>query len=1055
MFRKVSSSYDQHEIEPRILKFWDEHDFFHQLVQKNIGGKRFSFIDGPITANNKMGVHHAWGRTYKDIFVRYKSMQGAHQRYQNGFDCQGLWVEVEVEKELGLNSKKDIRAYGLDRFSTRCKERVREYAAVISEQSRRLGQWMDWENSYFTMTDTNIEYIWMFLKRCHENGWLYRGKHVMPWCIRCGTSLSQHEMVDSYREVKHPSVFLQLPIVGRENEFFMVWTTTPWTLAANTALAVNPDLVYVKANHGGKVVFLSKGTLAAVLGEGAEVMSEHKGEEFEGFRYKGPFAELPIQQAIDHRVVCDKMVGETEGTGIVHIAPGCGAEDFEVHKREGIGIVDPVDEAGRYLDGFGELTGMRVTEVAPIVYESLRKKGYLVKKETLAHRYPVCWRCGDELIFRLVEEWFIRCDALRKPLIDAARTVKWIPDYMGRRMEDWLNNMQDWCISRRRFWGLPLPFYHCSDCGHITIVGSRSELARLAEMSNEELPELHRPWIDAVPIKCERCGGKALRTEDVGDCWMDAGIVPFSTLRYKEDHEYWERWFPAEFVCEMREQIRLWFYSMLFMSVTLEGRSPYKSVLIYEKVFDEHGEPMHRARGNVLWFDEAVDKMGADIMRWLFASQNTAYNVSFGYGPGKEIKRSLLTFWNAYSFFMTYASLDQPNVVLTDSPTDGLTELDRWVLSRLHTIIHEATEAYERYNVMSVVKQVEAFFDDLSNWNIRRNRRRFWRATSDTDKQAAYQTLYTVLVEVTKLIAPIVPFLSEEIYQNLVVSVHPDAPRSVHLSEFPRANRELVDEGLEADAALAKRVVSLGLSARNKAGIKVRQPLGKMLVRLEGDNEREGLDRFLPDTLDELNVKAVQVVDSLQGVAEPIVRFNLKLVGPRLGPKLVEARRVLESERARVYESAVKGEPVFLTVDGEKLPFESSELILDLEAREGYSVAATGAFAVALDTTLDEQLIVEGMVRELVRHVQVMRKDAGFNVEDRIGLYVACGDEVRSRIEQRIDFLSQETLATEVRFGESPEGAFSRSITLPAVLGTKGDARETEQVTLGVMRRNI
>ena len=1054
MFRKVSSSYDQHEIEPRILKFWDEHDFFHQLVRKNMDGKRFSFLDGPITANNKMGVHHAWGRTYKDIFVRYKSMQGAHQRYQNGFDCQGLWVEVEVEKELGLNSKRDIRAYGLEKFSTRCKERVREYAAVITEQSRRLGQWMDWENSYYTMTDTNIEYIWMFLKRCHENGWLYRGKHVMPWCIRCGTSLSQHEMVDSYREVKHPSVFLRLPIVGRENEFFMVWTTTPWTLAANTALAVNPELTYVKARHDGKVVYLSKGTLAAVLGQDAEVISEHKGVEFEGFRYKGPFDELPVQQGIDHRVVCDKMVGETEGTGIVHIAPGCGAEDFEVHKAQGIGIVDPVDEAGRYLDGFGQLTGMSVTDVAPIVYESLREKGYLVKKEKLEHRYPVCWRCGDELIFRLVDEWFIRSDALRKRLIEAARTVNWIPDYMGRRMEDWLNNMQDWCISRRRFWGLPLPFYYCSDCGHITMVGSKSELAKLAGLSIERLPELHRPWIDAVPIKCEKCGGKAVRTEDVGDCWMDAGIVPFSTLKYKEDREFWQKWFPAEFICEMREQIRLWFYSMLFMSVTLEGRSPYENVLIYEKVFDEHGEPMHRARRNVIWFDEAVDKMGADIMRWLFASQNTAYNISFGYGPGKEIKRKLLTFWNAYSFFMTYASLDQPDVVLTDAPADGLAELDRWVLSRLHSVIHGATEAYERYNAMSVVKQVEAFFDDLSNWYIRRNRRRFWRATSDTDKQAAYQTLYTVLTEITKLIAPIVPFLAEEIYQNLVVSVHPDAPRSVHLADFPKANMELVDASLEADAAVAKRIVSLGLSARNKAGIKVRQPLGKMLVRLESDDERGGLERFMADILDELNVKTIKVVDSLQDVAEPVVRFNLKLVGPRLGAKLVEARRVLESERSRVYDSAIKGGLVSLTVDGEKLSFEPSELVLGLEGREGYSVAATGALAVALDTTLDEELMVEGMVRELVRHVQVMRKDAGFNVEDRIDLYVACDDQVRSRIEQRIDFLSQETLAMEVRFGESPGEAFSKSITLPVVRGAEGSARGTGRVTLGVVRRD-
>ncbi len=1055
MFRKASSNYDQHEIEPRILKLWEAGRMFERLVQQNKDGPRFSFIDGPITANNKMGVHHAWGRTYKDIFVRYKAMQGFHQRYQNGFDCQGLWVEVEVEKDLGLNCKSDIRTYGLDKFSTRCKERVQKYARVIAEQSKRLGQWMDWENSYFTMTDTNIEYIWMFIKRCHENGWLYRGKHVMPWCIRCGTSLSQHEMVDSYREVKHPSVFLRLPIVGRDNEFFMVWTTTPWTLAANTSLAVNPELTYVKAEHDGGIVYLSKGTLADVLGDGARVVSEHNGREFEGWRYRGPFDELPVQQGIDHRVVCDQMVGETEGTGIVHIAPGCGAEDFEVQRREGLGMVDPVDEAGRYYDGFGELSGVLVTEVAPKVYESLKEKGYLLRKEKIEHRYPVCWRCGDELIFKLVEEWFIRCEQLREPLIEAARTVKWMPDYMGKRMEDWLNNMQDWCISRRRFWGLPLPFYYCEDCGHIMIVGSRDELAKLAGISADELPELHRPWIDEVVIKCEECGGKAIRTEDVGDCWLDAGIVPFSTLKYKEDRGYWEKWFPAEFICEMREQIRLWFYSMLFMGVTLENRAPYESVLIHERVFDERGNPMHKSLGNVIWFDEAADKIGTDVMRWLFASQNTAYNINFGYGPAKEIKRRLLTFWNSYTFFMTYASLDQPEVSLTldtmpASPLKNLTELDRWILSRLHTVIERATEAYERYSVIFVVKHVEAFFDDLSNWYIRRNRRRFWRASSDTDKQAAYQTLYTVLVEVTRLIAPIVPFLSEEIYQNLVVSVHSDAPQSVHLSDFPKARRDLIDEGLEEDVALVKRVVSLGLSARNKAGIKVRQPLRRLLVRLEGPEQESGLERFIDEMLDELNVKKVEVLESLDGVAAPSVRFNLKLVGPRLGPKLVEARRVLDAEKDRVYQVAMRGESVSLRVDGQDLPFAPSELILDIVGLEGYSVAAEGAMAVALDTVLDEELFVEGTVRELVRHAQVMRKDAGFNVEDRIDLYVICGAQARSRIETRVDFLARETLATSVRFEQSPDGAFSRTVVLQTVQGQKG-----EEVTLAVVRRGM
>jgi len=1051
MFKKPPSSYNQQELERRILRFWEERGTFGKLVEKNKSGKRFSFLDGPITANNMMGVHHAWGRTYKDIFVRYKSMRGYHQRYQNGFDCQGLWVEVEVEKDLGLNSKREIREFGLANFSRRCRERVLRYAGIITEQSKRLGQWMDWEKSYYTMSDTNIEYIWLFLKRCSENGWLYKGRHVMPWCIRCGTSLSHHEMVDSYRELEHPSVFLRLPIAGRENEYFMVWTTTPWTLAANTALAVNPELSYVKARHNGGFVYLSKGTARQVL-PGAELVQEVKGERLAGLRYKGPFDELAAQSGIDHRVVCDRMVGEAEGTGIVHIAPGCGAEDFEIYRREGIGLVDPVDEDGRYYEGFGFLSGKNVSEVAPLVYDSLREKGFLVRAEKFVHRYPVCWRCAEELIFRLVEEWFIKCEQLREPLIEAARTVNWIPDYMGKRMEDWLVNMQDWCISRRRFWGLPLPFYQCQDCSHVTVVGSREELARRAGLKVEELPELHRPWIDEIRIRCESCGGEAVRIEDVGDCWLDAGIVPFSTLRYVEDRAYWEKWFPAEFICEMREQIRLWFYSLLFMSVTLEGCAPYKNVLIYEKVFDEHGNPMHKSLNNVIWFDEAAERMGADIMRWLFASHNNAYNINFGFGPGKQIKRRLLTLWNAYTFFLLYASIDQPSVTPFEVVGKDLTQLDRWILSRLFTVIRRVTEAYDRYNAMGVVKAVEAFFDDLANWYIRRNRRRFWRASSDRDKQAAYQTLYTVLVEVCKLIGPIVPFLAEEMYQSLVATVHKDAPESVHLCDFPAVREDLIDSRLEEEVAAARSVVRLGLSARNKAGIKVRQPLARVLVRAASSVGQERLDRFAGDIVEELNVKELEYIDSLEGVARPSVRFNLRNVGPRLGAKMQEAAAVLEASQDRIYEQVVSGKPVTLQVGGEVLDFGPEDFITELVGVGDFSVAAEGELVVALYTALSEELVAEGFIRELVRHIQVMRKEAGFEVQDRIDLYVSCERPVQSVVEASVEFVRRETLSVDVVFGAGPERAFVKSVRVPERFRSRFGL-DSDKMVIGVIKR--
>ncbi|HLG51324.1 MAG TPA: class I tRNA ligase family protein, partial [Chloroflexota bacterium] len=561
MFKPVTTRPDFIAMEHRILDLWRETRAFDLLVQQNAGHERFSFLDGPITANNPMGVHHAWGRTYKDVFQRYQAMLGKEQRFQNGFDCQGLWVEVEVEKELGLNSKREIEAYGLAQFADRCRERVCTYAGVQTEQSIRLGQWMDWEHSYYTMTDQNIEYIWHFLKTCHERGWLYRGARSMPWCTRCGTSLSQHELIDSYREMTHLSVTIKLPLIGHPGEFILVWTTTPWTLPANTAAAVHPDLEYAAVRQNGELYYLGKNTLGMLRGP-YTIERTLKGSELIGLTYVAPYAQLPVQRGVSHRIIGWKDVAETEGTGIVHIAPGCGAEDYELSKTEDIAVIVPIDEAGNYFDGFDWLSRRNVSEVAEPIVNDLAQRGLLYAAAEYTHRYPVCWRCQSELVFKLVDEWFISAQEIRPQLIAAARTVEWIPDWAGKRMEDWLNNMGDWCISRKRYWGLPLPFYIC-DQGHLTVIGSRAELTRLAVSGLDQLRELHRPWIDAVKIACPQCGAVAERVPEVGDCWLDAGIVPFSTLDYLTNRPYWEKWFPADLVVEMREQIRLWFYSLL------------------------------------------------------------------------------------------------------------------------------------------------------------------------------------------------------------------------------------------------------------------------------------------------------------------------------------------------------------------------------------------------------------------------------------------------------------------------------------------------------------
>ncbi|MHB0912113.1 MAG: isoleucine--tRNA ligase [Armatimonadota bacterium] len=1001
MFKEVKNL-NFPELEHEVLDFWAKERVFDKLRAKNAGEKRWSFIDGPITANNSMGVHHAWGRTYKDVFQRFKAMQGFDQRYQNGFDCQGLWVEVEVEKDLGLNSKREIIEYGLDKFAEACRARVEKYSGVQTEQSIRLGQWMDWENSYYTYTDQNIEHIWHFLKKCHENGRLYKGQRAMPWCARCGTSLSQHELIDSYRDLTHTSVYVKLPIVERPGEHMLVWTTTPWTLTANTALAVHPDLDYARVKQDGDILYLSAGTVEK-LRPGYEALGTVKGRELVGLHYAGPFADLPAQAGLETRIVAWEDVGEEEGVGVVHIAPGCGEEDYNLSRVEDLPVLVPIDENGIYYADYGWLAGKEVGEVAPLIFEDLKKKGYLYKLQKYEHRYPVCWRCREELVFRLVDEWFIACDDLREPMLREAAKVRWVPDYAGKRMEDWLHNMGDWCISRKRFWGLPLPFYLCG-CGHMTVVGSKDELAKLAISGLESLKELHRPWIDEVVIRCPECGGAAERVPEVGDCWLDAGIVPFSTMGYlSEDKSYWEKWFPAEFICEMREQIRLWFYSMLFMSVTLEGRAPYNSVLVYEKVHDEKGRPMHKSHGNAIWFDEAVEKMGADVMRWIYAGSNIQNNLNFGYGKGEEAVRNLLTLWNVYSFFVTYALVDEwaPETV---PPAN---ELDRWILSRLHALVRDVTEALESYDTARVTHLADTFVDDLSNWHVRLSRRRFWKSQADDDKRSAYSTLYTVLVTLVKLLAPIMPFISEHMYRNLVRSVAPDAPESVHLCDWPVADLSMIDQRLMDETDAVMKVMRLARSARNAAGLKVRQPLAKLTVKPASDLERAAVEKNERLLLDELNIKALELISDASGLVSHTAKANFALLGPKYGKQMPAIAQAVAADPG-IAKKAQAGESVELPMGVTLLP---EEITVETVTPENLSCAEEAGTVTAVDTVLTDELVQEGLVRDLVRQIQSMRKESGFNVDDRIAIEYRADGALGAAILVHSEYIRQETLA--------------------------------------------
>ncbi len=1025
LFDPVSSKPDFPSLEHEILEFWRRADVFKKLVEKNRGKERFSFIDGPITANNPMGVHHAWGRTYKDLFQRYQAMHGKDQRYQNGFDCQGLWVEVEVEKDLGMNSKREIERFGLDNFAIQCRSRVDKFSGVQTEQSVRLGQWMDWENSYFTMSDTNIEYIWRFLKTCHQNGWLYKGHTSMPWCTRCGTSLSQHELIDSYRDLTHPSLYLRLPIKDRPGEYLLVWTTTPWTLPANVACAVHPDLDYARVRQGDFIYYLSKGTANRLQGA-YEILDTIKGQALVGWRYEGPFDYLPAVKDIEHRVVAFDLVDEQEGTGIVHIAPGCGAEDFELSKVEGLPVIVPIDDDGKFVAGFGDFVGIHAHDAPDPVADDLEGRGLLYKRETIVHRYPVCWRCHSELVFKVDDEWFISADEIRPRMIEAARTVHWIPAAAGKRMEDWLNNMRDWCISRKRYWGLPLPFYQC-DCGELTVVGSRAELEKLAIGDLSKVKELHRPWIDEIKIRCPKCGGETRRIPEVGDCWLDAGIVPFSTLDYLTDREHWQQWFPADLVLEMREQIRLWFYSLLFMSVTLENRAPYKTVFTYEKLNDEQGRPMHKSLGNAIWFDEAAEKMGADVMRWIYASQNPSINLNFGYGLADERRRRILTLWNVYSFWVTYANIDRFDPRQHRLPLAERSDLDRWIIAKLNQLVEFVDQKIGDYQPAAATRAVEEFIEDLSNWYVRRSRRRFWKSEEDSDKVAAYLTLYEVLVTLAKLIAPITPFLSETIYQNLVRKVDRQSPESVHHNDYPVASSEAIDGQLLAEMAMIQQVVNLGRAARSKAGIRVRQPVAELLVKPRNQAERGILEHLGGQIQEELNVKSLKLIEDAADLTSYTVRPKTPVLGPKYGRNLPKIRSLLAAADSNAVGKAVAaGQNVKL--DGfTLLPDEIDVQVID---RPGYAVAAEQELVVAINTVLNEELVSEGRARELVHRIQTMRKQAGFDIADRIELRYAGDVTLEKVFEHFKNYVSQETLASVVQSGMADESHYAETIAI-------------------------
>ncbi len=897
--------YNPQEIEKEILEFWEKNKTFEKLLKKNKGKKKWSFIDGPITANNPMGVHHAWGRTYKDSFQRFKAMQGYEQRFQNGFDCQGLWVEREEEKDLGLKDKSDIEKFGVLNFVKACRKRVERFSNIQKEQSIKLGQWMAWDNSYYTMTDNNNLHNWHLFKTYSKKGWLYKGKDAVPWCWRCGTASSKHDIAtEGYKEVRHNALFMQFPLKNKQNEYFLIFTTTPWTVPANVAIAVNEKVKYVKVENNGKKYWLAK-ALVKVLNGAHKILEEKKGSELKNLEYEMPYQNMEAQKGVTHKVVLWDLASEEEGTGIVHIAPGCGTEDFHLSKKENLPAISPLDEAGVYKKGYGEFSFKKYSEINKAVLKDLEQRKFSYKVEPYMHRYPHCWRCGEELVFRLVDEWYIKCNEIRDKLISENEKIKWYPEYGKTRQEEWFKNMGDWLVSRKRYWGLPLPIWECK-CGQVNVIGSLEELKEKAvdKKKVDNLQEIHRPWVDEIKIKCDKCGEEVERIKDVGDAWLDAGIVPFSTLNYLNDRKHWENWFPADLISEsLPGQYRGWFNALMWASVSLTGKAPFKALFGYETLKDEKGNEMHKSKGNTIWFNDAVEKIGADPIRLLYCLQDPSQELKFGFNIAKEHKNNLNILYNIEK-------------LVENSKGKAKDIEDKWIISRFNSLIKKFTEEFENLHPHHASRALHNFWlNDLSRGYIQLVRERL--ASEDAN---AIKVLQEIFLELVKLCAPIIPFLSEKIWQELkkkkIVK-----EESVHLCSWPESNSKKIDKKLEEDFEIFRGIVEKGLAERDKSKIGLKWPLKKAIIFSD-----KKINRIEEVIARQLNIKKIEWRESkknelrveldlettpeleAEGYAREFVR-HVQIARKKAGLKkneLVEMKVASTRELRKILEDAVK-----------------------------------------------------------------------------------------------------------------------------------------------------
>ena len=993
MYKKADPSQDATLREKEIIEFWKKNDVFNKTLSATEKGKEFSFYDGPPTANGKPHIGHILTRVMKDIIPRYKTMKGFHVRRKAGWDTHGLPVELEVEKQLGFDGKQDIEKFGIEPCIGKCKESVWKYKGEWEKMSDRVGYWVDMDNPYITYDNNYIESVWWALKEIDKKGLIYKGHKIVPYCPRCGTALSSHEVAQGYKDVEEKTCVVKFKVTGEENTYILAWTTTPWTLPSNVALCFNADYDYAKIEKDGVRYILASELVSKHFEGDYKVIDVKKGKEYERTRYEPLFNYYKKENKDCYYVVCDGYVTLSDGTGIVHIAPAFGEDDAQVGKKYDLPFVMMLDEAGKFKQEATELKGVFCKDADKLILKMLKEKGLLFKELMFTHSYPFCWRCDTPLLYYARSTWFIKMTEVREKLVKNNSSVNWMPESIGSgRMGNFLENVIDWGLSRDRYWGTPLPIWVCDKCGKTHVVGSREELKKLGNIKGDI--ELHKPYVDAVEFECE-CGGKMRRTPEVIDCWFDSGSMPFAQYHYPfENKDVFEKTFPADFISEAVDQTRGWFYTLLAISTLLFDKAPFKNCIVLGHVCDKNGLKMSKHKGNVVDPWSVLDKQGADAVRWYFYTASAPYLPSRFYPEAvSEAQRKFLgTLWNTYCFYILYAEIDSFNPTLYKLEKCKTTVMDKWILSALNTLVSTVDEGLASYKITESARAIADFTDSLSNWYVRRCRERYWGSDMSDDKIAAYMTLYTVLETLSRLCAPFTPFIAESIYQNVVRSVNDKAPESVHLAPFPKCDKKYIDAKLESDMAVVLEAATLGRSARNASKVKNRQPLSRLL--LAGEGAARLSDSLKTVIADELNVKSVEIINGATEYVAYEVKPQLRTLGPKYGKLIGKIKEALAANGEAAVKGTSGGKTYKLVLNGETVELSADDLLVKVVSKEGFSAESGELVTCVLDTALTAELVREGFMRELVSKIQAMRKEAGFEVTDHITLTVGGDAEI-------------------------------------------------------------